>query len=59
MEYFGTALEYLGTARNVRELLKLLEKVSKSATIELQGTDDSWDYIEVWYDPAIDSVIFK
>jgi hypothetical protein len=52
-------MEYIGTARNVRELIKLLEKVDKSAFLELKGTDDSWTYVEVWHDPRIDTVIFK
>ena len=52
-------MEYIGVARDVRELLKLLEKVDKSAFLELKGTDESWSYVEVWYDPGIDTVIFK
>ncbi len=52
-------MEYIGTARDVKELIKLLEKVDKSAFLELKGTNDSWAYIEVYYDPGIDTVIFK
>lgn len=52
-------MEYIGTARDVKELIKLLEKVDKSTFLELQGTLDSWSYVEVYYDPGIDTVIFK
>ncbi len=52
-------MEYIGAARDVGELLKLLEKVDKSAFLELKGTDESWSYVEVWYDPGIDTVILK
>ena len=52
-------MEYIGTARDVQELIRLLEKVDKSAFLELQGTTESWAYIEVYYDPGIDTVILK
>ena len=52
-------MKYIGTARSVMELVKLLDNIHGSASIELKGTDDSWAYIEVWYDPAIDAVILK
>jgi hypothetical protein len=52
-------MEYIGTARNVRELLELLKKVNSSSGIELQGTDESWSYLEVWYDSAVDFVVLK
>lgn len=52
-------MEYIGSARNVRELIKLLKRVDNSAELELQGLDDSWSYVEVWYDAGTDTVIFK
>ncbi len=52
-------VEYIGSARNVRDLIKLLEKVDSSAFLDLQSLEDSWSYVEVWYDPGIDTVIFK
>lgn len=52
-------MEYVGTARDVKELIQLLGKVDPSAFLELQGTSESWAYLEVWYDPGIDTVIFK
>ncbi len=52
-------MKYIGIARDVKELIKLLEKVDKSAFLKLKGTDESWSYVEVWYDPRIDTVIFK
>ena len=42
-------MKYIGTARSVMELVKLLDNIHGSASIELKGTDDSWAYIEVWY----------
>ena len=52
-------MTYIGSARNVRELIKLLEQVDSSAFLEIKGLDDSWSYVEVWYDSGIDTVIFK
>ena len=52
-------MEYLGTARNVRELMEILKKVDSSSSLELKGTDESWSYVEVYYDPETDTVIFK
>lgn len=52
-------MEYLGSARNVRELIKLLEQTDSSSYLELKSLDDSWSYVEVWYDRGIDTVILK
>ena len=52
-------MEYIGTARDVRELIELLKKTDQGAFLELKGTEESWAYIEVWYDPGIDTVILK
>lgn len=52
-------MEYIGVARNVRELIRLLNEVDSSASLELKGTDESWSYVEVWYDSAVDTIILK
>ncbi len=52
-------MKYIGSARNVRELIGLLEDIPKSATLKLEGLDDSWSYVEVWYDPIYEEVTFK
>jgi hypothetical protein len=52
-------MEYLGSARNVRELIKLLEQTDSSSCLELQSLDDSWSYVEVWYNRDTDTVILK
>lgn len=52
-------MEYIGSARNVRELIFLLKEVDESATIEMKPLDDSWSYVEIWYDNATDTVVFK
>ena len=51
--------EYIGTARNVRELQELLSKVSSSATITLAENIWPEPLLEVWYDKEIDDVIIK
>lgn len=52
-------MEYIGSARNVRELLELLKKVDSSAMLDIRAIEDSWSYVEVWYDHETDTVIFK
>ena len=52
-------MKYLGTARNVRELMEILKKVASSSSLELEGTDESWSHVEVYYDKETDTVIFK
>ncbi len=52
-------MKYIGAARNVRELIELLKQVDSSSLLDLQGLDDSWSYVEVWYDAGIDTVILK
>lgn len=52
-------MTYIGSARNVRELIKLLERLNSSACLELKSLDDSWSYVEVWYNAGTDTVIFK
>lgn len=52
-------MEYIGAARNVRELITLLNKADLSATLTFKGLDESWSYVEVWYDPEVNDVIIK
>ena len=52
-------MEYLGTARDVKELVSILQKADQGAFLELQGTSESWAYIEVYYDAGIDTIILK
>lgn len=52
-------MTYIGTARNVRELVKLLDNIHGSALLESKGLDESFSYVEVWYDAEIDTVIIK
>ena len=52
--------KYLGSARNVRELLELLSKVDTSATISLKPLSaESWSYIEVWVSEGGDDILIK
>jgi hypothetical protein len=55
----GDNMTYIGSARNVRELIELLKKVDSSAMLDIQAIEDSWSYVEVWYDAGINTVIFK
>lgn len=51
---------YLGTARNVRELKKLLDKVDATATITLKSDAGvTWSYVEVLVSEAGDDVMLK
>jgi len=52
-------MEYIGTARNVRELQELLNKTDPSATITMAAVPEPWCYIEVYYDREINDVIIK
>lgn len=55
MEY-----NYLGSARNVRELKELLEGVDTSATLTLKApSDEPWSFIEVWLSEAGDDIMIK
>lgn len=52
--------KYLGSARNVRELLALLSEVDTSATISLKPlSDEPWSYIEVWVSEGGDDILIK
>ena len=51
--------EYIGTARNVRELQELLSKVSSSATITLSATQWPEPFVEIYYDKEINDIIIK
>lgn len=51
--------KYIGSARNLGELLTLLESLPKSATLKSKNLGDDWSYLEVWYDPLYEEVIFK
>lgn len=51
---------YLGSARNVRELLELLSKVDTSATLSLKPlSDEPWSYIELWVSVDGDDIMIK
>ena len=50
---------YLGTARNVRELQALINKVDPSATITLKHTYEDCSYIEVWVSEAGDDILIN
>lgn len=50
-------MEYIGTARNVRELLALIKKVDLSSTITLRGNDESWSHVEAWYDEETNDLV--
>lgn len=51
--------KYLGEARNVRELIKLLSKVDPSATLTLKGTDENWSFVEILVSEAGDDIIIQ
>lgn len=51
--------EYIGTARNVRELQELLSKTDPSASITMAAVPEPWCYIEVYYDREINDVTIK
>lgn len=51
--------KYIGTARNVRELIKLLSKVGSSATITLSAIQWPEPLVEIWYDAEIDDILIK
>ncbi len=50
---------YLGTARNVRELIELLKKTDKSATLTFKQQLEDWESVEVWVSEAGDDVMLK
>ena len=50
---------YLGFARNVRELIELLKKTDPSATLTFKGIDEDWSLVEVWVSEAGDDVMLK
>jgi hypothetical protein len=52
-------MKHIGTARNIMELIKVLENVHGLANVEIKGLDESYPYVEVWYDYTIDTVILK
>jgi hypothetical protein len=52
-------MEYIGTARNGRELIELLSKVGSFATLTLSATQYPEPYLEIWYDKELDDVIIK
>jgi hypothetical protein len=52
-------MKYIGTARNVRELMELLSKIDPSATITLSAIPEPWSYLEVWYDQEINDIEIK
>ena len=53
--------KYLGSARNVRELMELLVKkeINPSATLTLKATDEDWDFVEVLVSEAGDDIIIQ
>ena len=52
-------MEYIGTARNVRELIELLSKTDPSATLTMSAVPEPWCYIEVYYDKETNDVEIK
>jgi hypothetical protein len=50
---------YLGTARNVRELIDLLKKTEKSATLTFKQQFEDWESVEVWISEDGDDVMLK
>lgn len=51
---------YLGSARNVRELLELLSKVDASATLSLKPmSEEPWSYLELWVSVDGDDIMIK
>jgi hypothetical protein len=48
--------DYLGSARNVGELVKILSKVGQSATFTLASLDEEWSYVEVYYDKSTNDI---
>jgi hypothetical protein len=49
-------MKYIGSPMSVAQLIKLLDNLHGSAGLKL-SVNSSLDYIEVWYDHEIDSVI--
>lgn len=52
-------MKYIGSARNIRELIKLLDRLDSSSEFEIECQDDRWSYVEVWYDEPNSTVVFK
>lgn len=50
---------FLGTARNVRELIKLLSKTKASATLTFKSTQEDWGIVEVWISEDGNDVMLK
>lgn len=50
---------FIGTARNVKELIQLLSKTEASATLTLKSMPEDWDMVEVWVSEAGDDVMLK
>lgn len=50
---------FIGTARNVRELIQLLSKTEASATLTFKGMHEDWDMVEVWVSEDGDDVMLK
>jgi len=50
---------FIGTARNVRELIQLLSKTEASATLTFKSMPEDWDLIEVWVAEDGDDVMLK
>jgi hypothetical protein len=50
---------FIGTARNVRELIQLLSKTEASATLTFKGMQEDWDMVEVYVSEDGDDVMLK
>lgn len=50
---------FIGTARNVRELIQLLSKTDPSATLTFKSMPEDWDLVEVWVSEVGDDVMIK
>lgn len=50
---------YIGTARNVRELIQLLSKTDASATLTFKGMHEDWTFVEVYVSEDGNDVVLK
>lgn len=51
--------EYLGTARNVRELTELLAKVDQSATLTVKSSYEDFDSVEILVSEYGDDIMIR
>lgn len=51
--------EYLGIARNVRELMELLSKVDQSATLTIKSSYEDFDSVEISVSEYGDDIMIR